>query len=95
MNDKNNILAALDKINVADLSYQEWINVGMGLQSEGFDCSLWDGWSKSDPRYKKGECDRKWSTFRGSGTPITGATICQMAIERGWASRQYGHGMGR
>jgi RecA-family ATPase len=87
MNDKSNILAALDKINVADLSYQEWINVGMGLQNEGFDSSVWDTWSQNDTRYKKGECDRKWRSFRSCPSPITGGTICQMAMERGWEPR--------
>ena len=81
---KNNILAALEKINPADLSYQEWINVGMGLQAEGFDSSVWDTWSQSDRRYKNGECERKWRSFRGSDNPITGGTICQMAMDRGW-----------
>ncbi len=88
MNDnKNSILAALEKINPADLSYQEWINVGMGLQSEGFDCAVWDIWSQNDSRYKNGECERKWRTFRGSSSPIKGGTICQMAMERGWEPR--------
>ena len=87
IDDKNNILTALGKLNPIDLSYQEWINVGMGLQSEGFDCSTWDTWSQNDSRYKKGECERKWRSFRGSATPITGGTICQMAMERGWEPR--------
>ena len=87
IDDKNNILTALGKLNPTDLSYQEWINVGMGLQSEGFDCSTWDTWSQNDSRYKKGECERKWRSFRGSATPITGGTICQMAMERGWEPR--------
>lgn len=85
--DKSNVLTALGKLNPADLSYQEWINVGMGLQNEGYDCSVWDTWSQNDSRYKKGECERKWRSFRGSASPITGGTICQMAMERGWEPR--------
>jgi len=80
----SNILSALDRIDVASLTYQEWINVGMALHAEGHPCEVWDRWSQADRRYKKGECERKWRTFKGAGTPITGATIVQMAKERGW-----------
>ena len=59
----------------------------MGLQNEGYDFSVWDKWSQTDSRYKKGECERKWRTFRGSANPVTGGTICQMAMERGWEPR--------
>jgi len=80
----SNILSALDRIDVASLTYQEWVNVGMALQAEGYSWEVWDKWSQADRRYKKGECERKWRTFKGAGTPITGATIVQMAKERGW-----------
>ena len=80
----SNILSALDRIDVASLTYQEWVNVGMALQAEGYSWVIWDKWSQADRRYKKGECERKWRTFKGAGTPITGATIVQMAKERGW-----------
>lgn len=85
---QNNILLALDHINVSDLDYQEWINVGMALQSEGYDCSVWENWSRNDSRYHSGECEKKWKTFHGSSTPITGATICQMAMSRGWDPKE-------
>ena len=64
--------------------YQEWINVGMALQAEGYDYSVWDNWSRADHRYHPGECERKWRTFGGCGSPIKGGTIVQMAKERGW-----------
>lgn len=82
MEDK--ILEALKYIDVAKLSYQEWINVGMGLKAEGYPCSVWDDWSKNDSRYKLGECERKWKSFAGSSTPVTGGTIMQMAKENGY-----------
>ena len=69
----DNIIEALNYIDVARLSYQEWINVGMGLKSEGYDCSVWDRWSSNDSRYKSGECERKWRTFNGSSNPINTA----------------------
>lgn len=77
----DNILNALEKINVSELTYTEWFQVGAALKHEGFDCSVWDNWSKNDPRYKSGECERKWATMTGSSNPITGATIFQLAMK--------------
>jgi len=85
----DNILEALNHINVADLSYQEWINVGMALKAEGYDCSVWDEWSKNDSRYKANECERKWATFVGSSNPITGGTIVQMAKANGYTPHPF------
>jgi len=74
----NSILNALNYINVASLNYQEWINIGMALKAEGYEWTVWDEWSKNDSRYKPGECERKWKSFSGSSTPLTGGTIIQM-----------------
>lgn len=80
----NNILSALKAIDVSKLTRAEWIAVGMALKEEGYPCSVWDEWSRNDTRYKGGECERKWTGFSGSGTPVKGGTIVQMAKERGW-----------
>lgn len=80
----NNILSALKALDVSMLSRAEWISVGMALKEEGFPCSIWDDWSRNDRRYHPGECERKWDGFRGSGTPVKGGTIVQMAKARGW-----------
>ena len=80
----SNILSALQHLDVSALSYQDWINVGMALQAEGYDCSVWDNWSRADRRYHPGECERKWRTFGGCASPIKGGTIVQMAKDRGW-----------
>ncbi len=76
------ILSALAAIDVASLSYDEWLRVGFALKAEGYDCSVWDTWSKPDSRYHAGECDRKWRSF--SGDSVKGGTIIQMAKDRGW-----------
>lgn len=81
------ILAALNAIDVASLSYQEWVSVGMALHSEGFDCAVWDAWSRNDKRYHPGECERKWRTFSSVALPVKAGTIVQMAKERGWVYR--------
>ena len=79
------LINALGAIDVSTLSYQEWINVGFALKTEGIQCSVWDEWSRNDKRYHSGECQRKWETFNGSDTPVTAATIFQMAKDRGWS----------
>lgn len=76
------ILKALEALEVSSLSYDEWLRVGFALKSEGYECSVWDTWSKNDSRYRSGECERKWKTFEGSG--VSGGTIVQMAKDRGW-----------
>lgn len=76
------VLEALKHISPATLTYQEWCNVGMALKAEGYDCSVWDDWSKDDSRYRAGACYKKWDTFRSDG--LTGGTIVQMAKERGF-----------
>ena len=82
----NNILPALNRINCADLTHDEWVRVGMALKAEGYDLSVWDEWSSRDTRrYHPGECARRWNSFRGSDLPVTGATIVKMAQERGWS----------
>ncbi len=96
MNFNDNLLEALDFINPSALSYQEWLNVGMGLHEAGYPVSAWDDWSRRDPgRYHNGECARKWNGFHGSDHPITGRTISQMALSGGWQPlRHGGHELG-
>lgn len=89
----SNVLSALQHIDVSALSYQDWINVGMALQAEGYDCSVWDNWSRGDNRYHPGECERKWCTFGRCNSPLKGGTIVQMARERGWTPYSEGAAM--
>lgn len=89
MENKLDLLELLDYIDPVMLDYQEWINVGMALKHEGYTASDWDSWSARDGgRYRPGECFRKWTTFEGSTTPVTGATITQLAKENGWKPRK-------
>ena len=81
----NNILSALEHLKCAELNHADWIKVGMALKTEGFDVSVWDEWSSKDTaRYHLGECERRWRSFHGTSNPVTGASIVQMAMERGW-----------
>ena len=91
MEHKINLLEILNHINPSLLDYSEWLSVGHALHHEGYSVSAWDSWSMADRRYKKGECARKWSGFRGSASPITAGTVVQYAKDQGWRP-EYNHG---
>lgn len=88
---KINLLPLLDYIDPSFCTYQEWVQVGMALKIEGYDVSDWDAWSRRDGgRYHAGECAQKWRTFTGTDSPVTGATIVDMAKKGGWRSQTDG-----
>lgn len=76
------IRKALDLIDPTSLSYDDWINVGMGIHSECPDIVgliLWDEWSaKDEERYKVGDCNQRWESFR-HGSGVTMGTVFSMA----------------
>lgn len=80
------LLEVLNNIEPAALTYQEWVNVGMALEHEGYTPAVWDEWSRRDPdRYHPGECARKWQSFHGAAyEPVTAGTIVQYARDQGW-----------
>lgn len=83
---QNDLLNVLYAIPPGDLSYSDWIKVGMALKEEGYPMSVWDEWSKDDDRYQPGECEKKWDTFEGTDNPVKAGTIIQMATDYGWTS---------
>lgn len=92
MEQRTDLLEIISHIPPGELNYQEWINVGMALKHEGYTVADWDRWSRNDPgRYHSGECSRKWNSFHGSGVPVTGGTIVQIALEHGWQPDAGGH----
>lgn len=57
MDGRQRILDALNALDPARLTYQEWIDVGMALKAEGCPSSVWEDWSQKDiGRYHFGEC---------------------------------------
>ena len=84
--EKYSLVDIIEYIDPRDLSYEEWLQVGMGLKEDGYSPDDWDRWSSKDViRYHAGECYKKWETFRGeAGTKVTAGTIVQMAKDRGW-----------
>lgn len=91
MEQRTSLTEIIEYINPAALNYQDWVNVGMALKHEGYSAGVWDAWSRQDPgRYHPGECERKWNSFNGASSPVTGGTIVQMAIDQGWEP-EHGH----
>ena len=74
MDSTYDLMEVLNHIDPSELSYQDWINVGMALQHEGYSVDVWDRWSMNDRRYHAGECEKKWRGFHGAGTPVTGGS---------------------
>ena len=80
------LIEALNYIPPSALDYQEWVNIGMALKHEGFGCDVWDSWSKADSRWKAGNCERKWNTFKeNASTIVTAGTIFEMAKKYGYS----------
>ena len=85
---------ALEAISPATCTYQDWLTVGMALKQAGLPVTLWEQWSARDgSRYHKGECARKWETFRGSPAPVTENSIFKLARDHGWTGPE-GHELG-
>ena len=60
MEQRTSLTEIIEYINPGDLSYQEWINVGMALKQEGYSVHVWDQWSQKDiSRYHARECEKK------------------------------------
>ena len=86
MDNTKYILEQLKYIDPALLDYQDWLDVGMALKHEGLSCDVWDEWSRSDTkRYRPGNCAKKWATFSGAASPVTGGTIYHLAVEGGYS----------
>ncbi len=77
--------ACLDEIDPRNLSYDEWMRVGMALKDAGCSASDFDVWSRRDTdRYHKGECAEKWESFRGNGTGrVTIASMVDIVKQQG------------
>lgn len=85
MTEGYDLLEILYNIDPERLDYQSWVNVGMALKEEGYSVSDWEAWSRADAgRYHPGECARKWGSFNGAASPVTGGTLVQMARDQGW-----------
>ncbi len=66
-----------------DMSYEEWLTIGMALHSGGFGVHIWDEWSAKGNKYKQGECVKKWNGFSSSGSVSLGS-LFHMAKQSGY-----------
>lgn len=83
--ERDDLIKALDTLEPGVLSYSEWCMVGMALKESGYPCSMWDNWSRRDSRYHRGECERKWESFRGNASPVTVASVFDLAHRHGFS----------
>ena len=84
---------ALNHLNPANLSYDEWLKIGMALKSwhdeDGLE--LWDNWSQRDPdRYDSSGIDSKWGSFSAEGG-VTLGTLFHMSGASGWKRHPRAH----
>lgn len=83
--ENQDLLEALDFLDPGTLTYEEWTIVGMGLKQAGYPVTSWEQWSARDGgRYHRGECARKWGSFRGNPNPVTENSIFKLARDHGW-----------
>jgi len=83
--------AMLQYIDPTELSYDEWLNVGMVLKNIGAPFEMWDEWSKEDSeRYnQKGQsCEKKWNGFKDEGE-LTIATLHDLAKSGGYKEHDF------
>jgi hypothetical protein len=83
VDDRDRALNMLTTIPVADLSRDEWLNIGMALKNTGNNVSEWEQWSRPDERFKDGECEKLWQGFSYGGG-LTIATIHDIAKRYGY-----------
>jgi putative DNA primase/helicase len=58
----------------------------MALRSAGDDyLEHWIAWSRKSDKFKEGECERKWATFRADGRGLTARSLLHWAEQQsGW-----------
>jgi hypothetical protein len=77
------LLATLHEIDSASLSYDAWLRCGLALHAEGYAVEDWDSWSRTDTRYKPGDCEKRWRGFSASSDGVTGGSLIAIAREQG------------
>jgi predicted P-loop ATPase len=82
IDDTERARAYLDNIpgSLAD-DYDEWVKVGMALHSVGNDALLadWIQWSAASGKFKPGECELKWRTFKADTGGVGLGTLHHLA----------------
>jgi len=68
---------------VADCSYDDWVQIGMGLHAGGYPLELWDSWSREGAKYQAGDCYKRWKGFKPGA--VTFGTVWHFAEQAGWS----------
>jgi len=66
-----------------DITYQEWVEIGMAIHSGGFPLSIWDAWSRTGSKFQNGDCEKRWHGF-DPNHGITMGTLVHAAQLHGW-----------
>ena len=79
------ITSALNAIS-PDCDRKTWIEVGMALHSinhqDGFDA--WNTWSSKSEKYKSGEMNSQWKSFKPNPNGIGPSSLFHHAYQAGW-----------
>lgn len=73
----------LELIDPAALEYDQWLKVGAAIKHEGGTADMWDAWSRTDRRYRNGDCINRWQGLGNGAAPVTIATLVQYCREQG------------
>ena len=74
-----------------ELSYSEWLTIGMAINSQHQDAlHIWDQWSQQGSRDKSGECKSRWQgiTTGSSRAKVTIGTLFHHARQHGWTPQK-------
>ena len=78
--------------------YDSWLKVGIALKEFGdVGLQLWRTWSKKSPKYKEGDCEGKWGSFKRDsltdGPKLSIGTIIKWAEQDSPSSIRGAHGL--
>ncbi len=74
-----------------DISYDDWLSIGMALHQGGYSITMWDTWSRGGSKYQQGDCETRWGGFC-SADGITMGTLVDMAMTSGWKPKPIDRG---
>jgi RecA-family ATPase len=84
MTDLETVRACLAQIRPSALNYEEWLATGMAGKDVGLSFAEWDAWSRQDKRYRPGEMQAKWNSFKGSSThPVGLGSLVKLCRDQG------------
>lgn len=79
---KEEVQRMLDCIS-PDITYEEWLAVGMALHQGGYGLAFWDSWSRNGQKYQTEDCAKRWGGFNPA-SGITMGTLVDKAMLQGW-----------